>query len=80
WVAHCHCPHKIIMDPELIEIFRMLYSRVDIVSPSTISHNIQDMHTIAKKNIALSLQSTCGRLHFAIDGWSSPNVISYLGV
>ncbi|PBK89464.1 hypothetical protein ARMGADRAFT_892156, partial [Armillaria gallica] len=80
WIACCHHPHKIIIDPELVKILKMLYSQVNIVSPSTISHDIQDMHAISKKNIALALQSTCGRLHFAIDGWSSPNVISYLGV
>ncbi len=72
--------YKIITDPELVEIFKMLYSKVDIVSPSTISWDIQNMHAIAKRNVAKSLQSTRSRLHFGIDGWSSPNVISFLGV
>ncbi len=80
WISHRHRPYKIVTDPELVEIFKMLYSKVDIVSPSTISRDIQDMHAIAKRNVAKSLQSTRGRLHFGINGWSSPNVISFLGV
>ncbi|KAK0439306.1 hypothetical protein EV421DRAFT_1905965 [Armillaria borealis] len=58
----------------------MLYAKADIPLPSMISHNIQEIYDITKAHVAESLQATHGCLHFGINGWTSSNVISYLGI
>ncbi len=56
WCAQCHQPYKIVFDPELVQIFKMLYAKVDIPLPSTISRDIQEMYTLTKAQVAESLQ------------------------
>lgn len=96
WCARRHRPFKIVEDPELVEIFGMLYSRAEIPSRVMISRDINEIFNLAKTNVAQSLQvrdmlcSFClflsyfkaypGKLHLAVDGWTSPNVFSFLGV
>ena len=43
WVARHHRPFKIVEDPELQALFRMLYSRVEIPSRVTV---VRDVHLI----------------------------------
>ena len=55
WVARRHCPFVVVEDPELREIFRMLYGRVEI--PSRISV-VRDIHVIleeAKGHLGMKL-------------------------
>ncbi|KDQ48998.1 hypothetical protein JAAARDRAFT_51921, partial [Jaapia argillacea MUCL 33604] len=58
----------------------MCQNNIDIPSPSTISHNVREMFLLLKSQVAEILQSHFGKLHLAVDGWTSPNVISFLGV
>jgi hypothetical protein len=51
WVTQCHRPFKIIEDPPLQKIFRMLYAKVDIPSDTTISRDVKEAHAISKKNV-----------------------------
>ncbi|THH15827.1 hypothetical protein EUX98_g9402 [Antrodiella citrinella] len=80
WIACRHRPFSIIEDPELIRIFRMLYAQVEIPSASTISRDIQEIFTLSQAHIAKLLQDFPGRLHLGLDGWTLPNVLSFLGV
>lgn len=80
WSARCARPHSIIEDEELREIFVMLYSAVDVHSRQTVVRDISDMYNRSRTVIALHLQSIKHRLHITLDGWTSPNVISFLGV
>lgn len=80
WVSSCHRPFAIINDPPLQRILKMLFAKVDIPSPSTVSRDVKEAFTIAKKNVGSILQSYSGKLHIGVDGWTSPNVFSFLGV
>ncbi len=80
WSARHARPHGIIEDDELREIFVMLYSAVDLHSRQTVVRDISDMYQRSRTAIATHLQSVKQRLHIALDGWTSPNVFSFLGV
>lgn len=51
WCARRHRPFLIVQDDELQEIFRMLYSRVDIPSRFTISRDVREMFELSKANV-----------------------------
>ncbi|KDQ53332.1 hypothetical protein JAAARDRAFT_197497 [Jaapia argillacea MUCL 33604] len=53
----------------------MLHSNINIPSPSTISRDVQEMFSLSQTHIAVFLQSHIGKLHLAVDGWTSPNVL-----
>ncbi|TDL14852.1 hypothetical protein BD410DRAFT_699758, partial [Rickenella mellea] len=84
WVARRHRPYAIVEDPELIQLFQMLYLKVEIPSRMTVSRDVREVYEITKQSIVqmLAVRSCayCGFLHLCIDGWTSPNVISFLGI
>ncbi|KAI0804478.1 hypothetical protein BC629DRAFT_1283162 [Irpex lacteus] len=84
WVARHHRPFTIVQDDELVDIFRMLYSRVEVPHPTTLSRDVREIYEMTRDEIAKDLQRILqrytGRLHIGIDGWTSPNVISFLGI
>ena len=80
WSAQCAQPYTIIEDEELHEIFIMLYPTLEVHSCQTVSHNISDMYKCSRLAIAHHLQSTEHRIHLTLDGWTSPNMFSFLGV
>ncbi len=80
WISRRHRPFLIVEDEELIAIFKMLYSKVEIPSASTISRDVREVFALSRKHVAKILQDYPGRLNLCLDGWTSPNVISFLGV
>ena len=58
----------------------MFNSAVKVHSHQTVSRNISDMYNRSRIAIALHLQSTKQRLHIALDGWTAPNIYSFLGI
>ena len=58
----------------------MLDSAVWIHSHQTVSRDIADMYERSRNTMALHLQSVKHRLHLKLDGWTAPNVYSFLGV
>jgi len=56
WVTQCHCPFVIVDDPLLQQIFKMLYSKVDVPLPSTVSRDVKEVYKLAKKNVGKVLQ------------------------
>lgn len=56
WVVRRHRPYAIVDDPELLEIFRMLYSRVEVPHSTTLSRDVKEIFSIAQKNVARELQ------------------------
>jgi hypothetical protein len=56
WVSQCHRPFAIMADPPLQRMLRMLYAKVDIPSPSTVSRDVKEAFEIAKKHVGLALQ------------------------
>jgi hypothetical protein len=61
WVSQCHCPFAIVNDPPLQRILQMLLAKIDIPSPSTVSRDVKEAFTIAKKHVGSVLQ-VCERV------------------
>lgn len=80
WSARCFRPHSIIEDRELRQILTMLFAAVHIHSRQTVSKDISDMYERSRRAIALHLRSLPHRIHLTLDGWTSSNIISFLGV
>ena len=66
WVAECKRSYRIVQDPPLLEIFRMLYSRVEVPHPTTISRDVREIFGMARANIAKQLQVSTSN-HFIVD-------------
>ncbi|OJT11245.1 hypothetical protein TRAPUB_12245 [Trametes pubescens] len=74
WCARRHRPYIIVEDPEFRAMLRMLYGKVEIPKRMTVGRDVQLIHTDSKgRNIN-------GRIHICIDGWTSPNVLAFLGI
>jgi hypothetical protein len=56
WCARRHRPFKIVHDDELVEIFQMLYDRVDVPHPTTVSRDVKEIFYICKENVGNVLQ------------------------
>ena len=56
WVTECHQPFKIVKDPPLQEMLKMLYGKVEIPSNMTVSHDVMEVHGILKGHVAKKLQ------------------------
>jgi hypothetical protein len=67
WCARRHRPFTIVDDSELVEIFKMLYERVEIPSRITISRDIQEMFRLSRDNVSRVLVVSIPVLHIA---WS----------
>ena len=80
WCANQSRPFAIVKDPKFLEFSRMLYSKVDILSPQTISRDIIEMHSIAHDNVIEILKNFVGKVHIGIDGWASANILPFLGI
>src|SRR3984957_6353244 len=80
WCARRHRPFNIVADPELRKLFKMLYGQVHIPHPVTISRDVLEIFILSKERVAALLKDYPGRLHVGVDGWTSPNVFSFLGI
>ncbi|GJF00143.1 hypothetical protein PsYK624_164220 [Phanerochaete sordida] len=58
----------------------MLNAKVEVPRPTTISRDIREIFTIAREAVGKMLQTHPGRPHLCLDGWTFPNVISFLGI
>jgi hypothetical protein len=56
WCARRHRPFNIVEDDELNEIFHMLYARVEVPHPTTVSRDVKEIFYICKKNVVEFLQ------------------------
>ncbi|KIJ42622.1 hypothetical protein M422DRAFT_147370, partial [Sphaerobolus stellatus SS14] len=80
WVARRHRPFKIVEDPELIEIFKMLYSKVMTPSRFMVARDVDEIFTTTKAHVKQYLIDMDGKVHVVVDGWTAPQVISFLGI
>jgi hypothetical protein len=80
WSARHERPYAIIEDVDLRRILLMLDPNINIHSRQTVARDISDMYERSRIVIARHLQSIGHRLHLTLDGWTSPNVFSFLGV
>ena len=58
----------------------MLHSRIDIPHPTTLSRDVKEVFGITQTAVIERLKLHLGLFHLCIDGWTSPNIISFLGV
>lgn len=66
WCARRHRPYAIVEDPEIKEIFRMLYPRVYIPSRTTVSRDVRVIHRdMQEALIELLAVSTTPVLHMS---------------
>ncbi|EAU88633.2 hypothetical protein CC1G_01006 [Coprinopsis cinerea okayama7 len=79
WAVRRRRPFAIVADPELLQVFTDL--RADCVTPKpwTVSRDAQEIHKITRESLIEWFQKFKGRLHVGADGWTSPNVISFIG-
>ncbi|RDX39813.1 hypothetical protein OH76DRAFT_1300906, partial [Lentinus brumalis] len=87
WCACRHRPFSIVEDKEFQEILQMLYPKVRLPSRFTVSRDIRQICDVTKDSVIamfqlmhMRLQALPGKVHICVDGWTSPNVFSYLGV
>lgn len=80
WCARRHRPFTIVEDPELRELLRMLYPKVNLPSRKTVSRDVRAIVEDGRERVKAMLLSHPGKLHICVDGWTSPNVIAFLGV
>ncbi|KAI1784601.1 hypothetical protein LXA43DRAFT_873262, partial [Ganoderma leucocontextum] len=86
WIACRPRPFMIVKDPEFKELLRMLYGCVEIPSRVTVSYDMKAIfddsrgRVMQKLQVCLSISDPSTKIHICIDGWTSPNVISFLGV
>ncbi|KAJ3505977.1 hypothetical protein NMY22_g17397 [Coprinellus aureogranulatus] len=80
WIAHRVRPYSIIEDEELLDIFRDLHGPCKTVSRHTLSRDIIEVHGLTKEAVVTWLQTVEGKIHVSGDGWTAPNVISFIGV
>ena len=80
WSARHARPYAIIEDEYFRDILLILNPTVQIHSRQTVARDITDMYERSRLAVATHLQSIRHRLHLTLDGWTSPNVFSFLGV
>ncbi|THU93032.1 hypothetical protein K435DRAFT_671028, partial [Dendrothele bispora CBS 962.96] len=80
WVATRQRPYSILKDPELVDGMKILNPNIVTNAPSTVSSDIKEIRSLAIVHIANALQNYPGYLHLSFDGWTAPNVLSFLGV
>lgn len=56
WVARRHRPYAIVEDPELKEIFLMLYAMAEIPSARTISRDVIKVFGMSRLNVISMLK------------------------
>ncbi|KAF7797747.1 hypothetical protein EIP86_008947 [Pleurotus ostreatoroseus] len=56
WVSVRHRPYFIIKDPKLLEIFRMLYAKVEVPHPTTLSRDVHEIFKILRERLSLALE------------------------
>ncbi|KAJ3833015.1 hypothetical protein F5878DRAFT_547296, partial [Lentinula raphanica] len=80
WCAVNARPMLIVEDEAFLKMMKMMHAHAAVPSAVTLARDIQRVYDILKKEVKKILAKTLGRKHIILDGWSSPNVLSILGV
>ncbi|KAI0363104.1 hypothetical protein BV20DRAFT_958990, partial [Pilatotrama ljubarskyi] len=86
WCARRHRPYYIVEDMEFRHLLFLLYGKVVIPKRMTVSRDVRMIHSFCVERVIEHFKvhplSTAmpGRVHICIDGWTSPNVLSFLGI
>ncbi|KAL1947002.1 hypothetical protein VTO73DRAFT_13963 [Trametes versicolor] len=80
WCARHHRLFLAVEDAEFRALLRMLYGRVEIPSRVTVSRNVQLIMHHCKLIVIALFKAYPGRIHICVDGWTSPNILAFLGI
>jgi hypothetical protein len=70
WCSRHYRPFNIVKDEELLDIFTMLYARIDVPHPVTVSRDVKEIFRISRENISKVLQ-VCSLLYLMLFNTSS---------
>lgn len=80
WCACNSRPMLIVKDEPYVEQLKMFNQGVAIPSDTTVSRDIWRIYELSKVHVKEFLAQVPGKKHLSMDGWSSPNILSILGV
>ena len=73
WVAESNRPATIVSDPELIDLLITGHPHLKVPCPNTVRRDIKAAYLKCRERITKLLQDHPGRVHFAMDVWTSTN-------
>ncbi|KAJ3511231.1 hypothetical protein NMY22_g15715 [Coprinellus aureogranulatus] len=79
WCARAKRPYAIVEDAELVGLFKDLYAGVEMPSRVTVSRDTLEIHAMTKEHLKQELSAYDGKIHVGADGWTAPNVFSFIG-
>ncbi|KAF8590428.1 hypothetical protein K439DRAFT_1256786, partial [Ramaria rubella] len=80
WVMQKNWPYTIIDDAEFHDILVILHGSVNIPSTKMLAGDIQMAHDISKAKLIQVLEVHTGKVHTALDVWTSCKASSYLSL
>lgn len=80
WLARRARAYSIVSDDEFVDFCLELNPLATLPSRHTVSRDVQLIHKMTKAALIKRLGQSKSRVHVIVDGWTSPNTISYLGV
>ncbi|GBC10988.2 zinc finger BED domain-containing protein RICESLEEPER 2-like [Rhizophagus irregularis DAOM 181602=DAOM 197198] len=80
WIATDDQPFTVVKLPEFRYVIQICNAEAQISMADTIKSNILKLYKSYHINIQNILQNTPGKISFALDIWTSPNVIGFLGI
>nr|VWO98345.1 PPM-type phosphatase domain-containing protein [Ganoderma boninense] len=80
WCVSRHRPFKVVEDPEFCAMLGMLYGKVHIPSQVTVFQDVQLILDETMARLIDRFENLPGKIHLCVDGWTSPNVMNFLGV
>jgi hypothetical protein len=96
WISRRHRPFMIVEDPKFVELLTSLNNKVSVPSRATLTRDIHEIFAATCLNVATLLQvrvfsryfadgtdhtqNSPGKLHLCFDGWTSPNIFSFVGI
>lgn len=80
WIAKRCRPYSIVGDPELVALFKTLYSSVTVPSDRAISRYMKTFYQLCKVKTSRVLKAHRGAIHIGFDVWTASNLLPFLGV
>ncbi|CAB5376032.1 unnamed protein product [Rhizophagus irregularis] len=80
WIAADDQPFTVVESPEFHHVIHSCNPMAFIPSADTVKTDILKLYKTHQSNMQDLLQNTPGKISFAIDAWTSPNIIGFLGI
>nr|GAT45036.1 predicted protein [Mycena chlorophos] len=80
WIAVRNRLHAAVKDAELVQAFRTLQPNVHVPSDNTVGRDIKQILKIMQPHIIQIFKDHDGVFHAMLDGWTSANVLSIVGL